>query len=446
MKLPAILPRKDLRGPLPVSGRMRRMKTLLAGLLLAAAATADIAPEPLLTGGNAMAPRGKDIAVEMTWEEVDITPTAATNSVVAVFRLRNTADAAVALQVGFPSYNEIPLRDFQAEVDGKPQAATEEKERLNERRFLAWMCWTMEFAAGQERTVKVSYRVEMEHIFPHSEYADLPDDLQRTIWPYRSGYVLRTGAGWKGNIGKAVIRIHYGDEVKKANVSRLLPDLGWAYDEKSRVDTLVLENFEPAGSEDGMFTWEAVKHDVVFEFSLSGATEEVEQLRKAAKERRLGWFALEYLAAWIEGGGHPRKLEELRDALEDAETPAEKKRLEEQLAEASRAYPLSERERNERLIEVLEWTLPPGGLAPGTTEAERAREFGQLEVSARLFALYRDTGSDKARPFGEQYRKTLEAILERDKAHEGAPELDGYNYRERKETLEDLKQELDALK
>jgi len=39
--------------------------------------------------------------------------------------------------------------------------------------------------------------------------------LKETAGIARSGYVLRTGAAWAGTIGRAVIRMHYG-EVKRS--------------------------------------------------------------------------------------------------------------------------------------------------------------------------------------------------------------------------------------
>lgn len=391
---------------------MNTRAAVLFAALIACPAAADIAPEPLVTGGNTMAPREKGVPVEMAWEEVDIHPSAAKNRVTAVFALRNTGDQAVKFEVGFPSYNRIALKDFAVEVDGRPQAAAEKKEGDgSERHFLCWMCWEMEFAAKQERQVKVSYWVPTEHIYSHLEYESLPDDLKATVWPYETGYVLRTGVGWKGNIGKATIRLHYGEEVKKANTRDLRPDLGWTYDGKADVDTLVLKDFEPEGD-----WFDICSYDVSFQFTMSGPRQEVDLLLKAAKEKRLDPWALQFLLEWIEKGGNPRRIEDLEDEIYGEEEEDLKRRLTKQLELEASALPLSEEERKRLILETLECMVPPGGPEFDQDAIGPGAENIVQEAYHRLFSHFVDVkATEKAVAVGRHYQAFLEVILERDK-------------------------------
>jgi hypothetical protein len=258
---------------------MRNFAIAAAAVLAASACLADIAPNPLMTGGTNLTVRGEANAVPVTmlWEEVDLTPTPARNTVRAVFLLKNTSAAPAEMEVGFPSYYEMPMQDFAVEIDANKALGELKKDDvvsgpMKKHLFTYWMCWPMKFAPGQERKVTVSYWVK-----PQSENrtrrqttangrpttvselvmfaGNLPDDLRDKVGARESGYVLRTGAGWAGTIGKATIRLHYGEGFAKEAVTWMNPAKGWTFDKAGNTDTLVLENLKPKGEDDIAYNW-----------------------------------------------------------------------------------------------------------------------------------------------------------------------------------------------
>jgi hypothetical protein len=275
---------------------MRTALSLAVALACVAALRADIAPNPLTTGGTNITlkdPAG-GVPVTMAWEEVDVTPSAEKNRVEAVFLLKNTGKKDVELTVGFPSYFQVALEDFTAEVDGKKQAAEVRKTGGEgpKKIFTYWLCWPMKFAAGEEHKVRVTYWCKTEMAFDFFE-TKLPKDVRSEVCAYSSGYVLRTGAGWDGNIGKATIRLHYGDQVKKENVTIQQPEKGWKYDKKADVDELVLTDFKPEAGE-------LSTSDVVYRFKLHGPEEEAKVLFAALKDKRLDPWAIDRLLKAVE--------------------------------------------------------------------------------------------------------------------------------------------------
>ena len=217
------------------------MKIPIAHLVLLslsfAPALADIAPDPEF--GQSLAPIEKT-SVAMTAEEVDITLKADAVAVRAVFHLENTGDAT-KLDVGFPdvvwpsnySSNGPPkgvssrrLREFIARVDGDVVAHSHRYIRSSESPFAkdrrsgdedawllaGWMLWDMSFEPGQKRKVEVTYRV------PYQEtYA--PTLLGARTFTY----VLKTGAAWKGPIGKALIAVGFTGGITALHVRVLSP-------------------------------------------------------------------------------------------------------------------------------------------------------------------------------------------------------------------------------
>jgi hypothetical protein len=262
-------------------------------------ASADIAPMPLLTGGNALAPKDQNATVEMASEEVDLYPSKEANRVVARFSMKNPGAEDVTLKVGFPSYFELNLQDFQVEINGQKQAASAEKETLTAGRkqlFKYWMCWDMTFPKGKETQIKVSYAVKMSTMLP--SYARAKTDLVgESLLFYNSGYVLRTGAGWAGNIGKAVIRLHYEAALKKQAVSNLNPKDGWQYDAAAHVDTLTLLDFKPTE-----------KSDIAYTFKLFSDRDELAVLNKALEEKRLTDYMAQDRQMELLGRSQPERI------------------------------------------------------------------------------------------------------------------------------------------
>ncbi len=228
-----------------------------------------------MTGGNTPAVHGgKDVPVSMVWEEVDLRPSAGRNEVVALFGLKNVGDEPAEFEVGFPSFFKMPMKDFVIEIDGEKAEAVLKKDQTQgpKRIFIYWMCWPMKFAAGQEHKVKVSYWVEPESARYVSRTATvkgrpttinepaisgegLESPLREQVGAKSSGYILRTGAAWRDTIGKATIRLHYGEQFKKDLVTNLAPAKGWTFDESANTSTLILDHIKPTSADDIAYQW-----------------------------------------------------------------------------------------------------------------------------------------------------------------------------------------------
>ncbi len=388
-------------------------------VLFGSLAWADIAPAPLITGGATLTlkeAKDKDFAVTMAEEVVDLTPTPERNTVTAEFRLKNTADKPASLEVGFPSWFGQPLQDFAVTIDGAKQLAEVKKEQLSngphKTVFKFWMCWPMTFDKGQERTVKVSYWVvvDKQPPGPLGRLMQLPKDVSDKIAVCTSGYVLRTGAAWRGNIGKATIRLHYGQQVKKSLIVDMSPKDGWTYDPKSDTDTLVGEDFKPVA---GMFfgagpreikpgeqPTEAEKAiargkdigDIAYSFKLCDDAQAAGVLEGALKDKKLNVWAMDYLLNMVE---------------------------------KQNVLKLSNEELPQRVIELLEWTVPPQGpeYTQNTGNKEAPYDSGAMTPGAelkvhgyynRLFAYYRQNDHGKALTLGKHFAAFLKAIVDRE--------------------------------
>ena len=288
--------------------------TLTLGLLFTVAGSitvsADIAPEPMKGSGAAL--KSGDCPVEMIWEVVDLRPTTKKNNVTVTFAFKNTSKKAASFEVGFPSYFKVGLQDFKVDIDGKNQNTKRKKEEADRRKSVwkYWMCWNMKFAAGEQKIVKVSYSVDYEADYWHSGAIDenkgkfnateVPKSIRNSIMTMESGYVLRTGAGWKGNIGRAEINLHYSDSLQKDQVIKIGPDKGWKYNAEKDIHTLVLENFEPT-SED----------DVRFRIRSLSLKAKATLINKALeKGQPMGIDVKQYLVNLIERKDNPLKLKQ----------------------------------------------------------------------------------------------------------------------------------------
>jgi len=121
--------------------------------------------------------------------------------VTCIFTFRNAGPATEVL-MGFPQAqsmrrgNAPELRDFRAFVDGEevPVEFRPSGRPEGERDYAGWHTFTVPFAAGQTRTVRNTY---------HGRLTLISNG-------YRSfGYVLHTGATWKGPIGQADIVLRW---------------------------------------------------------------------------------------------------------------------------------------------------------------------------------------------------------------------------------------------
>lgn len=208
------------------------IRTMLALVLAVSTVAADVAPDPVPRAGEALAPH-KTTQIEMSAEVVTITLAPDEAKVHAVFTLKNTSAEAETLEVGFPTavspleyswsrnkvdvkrWGDATIRDFKAKVDGKDVKA--ESKYANESKefwIRGWLCWSMEFAAGQTREVEVSYGIASR------------DDNYTASSPLRcrqATYILKTGRGWKNAIGSAKVILKFGD-ITARHLDKAVPE------------------------------------------------------------------------------------------------------------------------------------------------------------------------------------------------------------------------------
>lgn len=222
------------------------MKLLIALALFGS----DIAPDPVNRAGEALAPK---IAtnVAMAAETVTITLHGDFAEVHAVFTMKNTTDKEETLEVGFPSaaqpegyeysskgikvnaWGAPAIYAFKAKIDGQDVDA-EPKDARHEKKvgIVGWLCWSMTFAAGQTRTVDVSYKIASKD----DNYTD-PSALQNR----QITYILKTGAGWKDAIGSATLVLQF-DGLTAANLGKVSPE---PTSKTDKAWTWEMKNFEP---------------------------------------------------------------------------------------------------------------------------------------------------------------------------------------------------------
>jgi hypothetical protein len=178
-------------------------------------------------------------AIRMTFEQVDIDVLWAKPSnpeghtamrVSAVFELTNESDEAQSITVAFPNGNYDD--DFIRTVDGRPVEVDKHDGPLG-------YTSKIDFAPRQVRHVGVRYT-------GYTEISSGGYDSSSSWF-----YVLKTGANWKGTIGRAIISMHFPEDMPPPgkgpfnfDAVKLTPGDCWR-DEKSRTATWVFENFEP---------------------------------------------------------------------------------------------------------------------------------------------------------------------------------------------------------
>lgn len=223
----------------------------LALFLLASAGFADIAPDPL---GSGMTPRPRDgeVTVAMASEVVDLALSKDRLDVKATFEMENSG-AETAFEVGFPTSYADDLKDFAVEAGGKKIAFTHAEKQVDGGLHEVteyWLVWPMKFAAGEKITVVVTYWVRPNDlgVWIGNESSSDWDvrfggekELER-MGRRASGYILRSGAPWKGPIGSAVVKLTLGDGLTSAHLREVSP--APASSEAGRVEWK-FESFEP---------------------------------------------------------------------------------------------------------------------------------------------------------------------------------------------------------
>jgi uncharacterized protein DUF4424 len=225
------------------------MLRLVLALIAVGTALPDVAPNPVPRAGETIAPR-KPTAVEMSAETVRIRLGEESAKIEASFVLRNTGADKEDLEVGFPTaaqpknyswnsregmkvteWGPLKIQNFTATVDGQdvkpvPKTSTEKNS------YQGWVCWAMSFDGNQKRDVKVSYTVNTRD----DNYSEPSCLLNRQVT-----YILKTGAGWKGNIGEATIILDLGGMTAE-NIIRTAPE---PTTRETSTWTWTMKDFEP---------------------------------------------------------------------------------------------------------------------------------------------------------------------------------------------------------
>lgn len=284
----------------------------LAALVTAAVpAAADIGPKPTSSGRTPgpsaqTGPSGKDVAgigVRMEAEDVRLLlrrdgPDKEKLDVHAVFSMRNDGDAET-FETGFPVGAYRNMDAFSVEIDGKaidfdivdraasaPAEAQGGGARRRDPHPDWWYVWTATYPARTVSTHVVKYTVALERggVRKHNGVA---------------GYVLHTGAGWKGTIGRAVVTLRTGEGFTLDHLQRYAPKRGGAR-HADRIEWSWTD-LEPTKEDDLMVLY--------FNEPL---TDELAEVREKAKT---SWSERARLAGYL-GEATERQF---RDRLTDAE-------------------------------------------------------------------------------------------------------------------------------
>ena len=287
------------------------MIRLTLALFAVCSVAPDIAPNPVSRVGESLAPR-KPTAVEMSAETVRITLLEDTARIEASFTLLNTSTEKEDLDVGFPRsvqpeesrwhpkegltvgrWGPASLREFTAKVDGV-EVKAEPRTGLPKQEYQGWLCWRMSFEANQKRTVEVRYIADTRD----DNYSE-PSALQNR----QVTYILKTGAGWKGNIGEAVLILNLegrsGD-----HVTRVAPE---PTEKSAGAWTWRMKDFEPTA-------------DVLIQYRVyAGADEAVARIPAKLKANGSDIEAWLDYAENLQALGQPLKAAEAFARLHDLE-------------------------------------------------------------------------------------------------------------------------------
>ncbi len=221
MGLSMLRARFDVVRVITIAGAMAAA-LLMAGRVLADAAPPELPPgSPIGAGGQPQVEMPHDRVVlevmtrTMTAEDFGIVSDAAWAEVSAQFFMRNTGQADEQMQVRFPLadpygmgayYEGYPVVvGFQVWVDGvqKPTTViTSINPLYDDWPALRWAAWDTAFPAGQEVVISATYRISPTGYFPEARFS----------------YVMSTGAGWKGPIGKADMAVRLPYKATSENV------------------------------------------------------------------------------------------------------------------------------------------------------------------------------------------------------------------------------------
>jgi hypothetical protein len=242
---------------------------VLCGLLmLMPPVYADIAPD-LIFGGISPGKRTKGSTnIAMVNERVVLDVRPHTSSTRVVFNMVNSGPAE-ELEIGFPERFDMPLKDFEAKMDGKSVATSvvhsprQSTDPIHVRRwdyhddlgYPAWYAWKTFFPEKGTHEVAVSYKTTGGLRWniamfngSNKELSNVPEltpeerrSLQKMYDVAAFTYVLKTGRHWKGPISECIVEANLDDTV----ASRLREARPANYVRNGNKLTWTLKNFEP---------------------------------------------------------------------------------------------------------------------------------------------------------------------------------------------------------
>ena len=269
------------------------------------AAYADIAPNPT-TKAQSLTPKDKT-SVSMDAEKVEVTLSENNARVKATFWMQNTAKESASLEVGFPDQDRpfeergSAFTDLKVTVDGAEQKVEPydpARQPDGSYRYesgmdtTAWFLWKMTFGPEQKRKIVVEYdcktyqtwsgdaptwtkedATELDMFEGRIAESDAfkkkyPDgSMMRAKGAYglkvkrdrEFSYVLATGAGWAGPIGKGLIQVKLTDAAARCVESLNPRGATW----QSDIISWSFENLEPTAADNIVIRYRQGTHRAI---------------------------------------------------------------------------------------------------------------------------------------------------------------------------------------
>lgn len=152
-----------------------------------------------------------------------------------IFKFVNTGESKENVTIGFPGLygvaGDCDLYDFKTWVDGKKvKINIREENPDDEFNYRKWYTWKVGFEKGETKTIRNTYWTYIS-----KNWAAMEQDNWIT-------YVLKTGSGWKGPIGKANITIDLNQCYEKTDIYLVKPE-GYIVTDDGKIKW-ELKNFE----------------------------------------------------------------------------------------------------------------------------------------------------------------------------------------------------------
>jgi hypothetical protein len=215
---------------------------------LANSVWSDIAPAKEMRGITLATKEKAAEQIEMKSEEVYLELSKTTLKVKAVFHMNNTGPE-LKIKEGFPEgYYKDTLSDFTVTCQDK-QIKTETIDFLegaekvhNKTQHDYWITWEHTYPANAQQDIEVNYTVNIT-------WNGRVDELNLN----QTGYILHTGAAWKGVIGKATVILAFKDGLTPLHVMHISKPKK-AVIEKDKI-TWTFTNLEPTRKDNINFTF-----------------------------------------------------------------------------------------------------------------------------------------------------------------------------------------------